>query len=139
MIAITSFYAALAALFLIFISVNVIRSRYRTRVSIGTSDDRLARAARAQANFTEYVPMILILMAGAELFKVSAYILHLAGIAMMLGRLLHFYSLTVAEPKSGATNFRFRMMGMILTFTTLGILSLILLYVFLMHYTAGPM
>lgn len=139
MIAITSLYAALAAIFLIFLSLNVVRHRYRTHTAIGSNDDTLTRACRAQANFTEYVPLILLLMACAELFKVSAFIIHIAGIAMLIGRALHAYSLLYAEPKSGGRMFFFRMSGMILTCTTLGALALILLFIFFLRYLPGPM
>ena len=139
MIAITSLYAAIAAIFLIILSINVVRNRYRTHTAIGSSDDRLTRACRAQGNFTEYVPLILLMMACAELFKVSAYIIHIAGIAMLLGRLLHAYSLLYAEPKSGGRMFFFRISGMFLTFGTLAVLALILLFVFFLRYGAEPM
>lgn len=136
MIPVTSLYAALAALFLIVLSVIVIRHRYRTQTSIGGNDDKMARAIRVQANFTEYVPMILILMACAELFKGSVYLLHIAGIAMLVGRLCHAYSLMVVEP--GSKRFQFRMIGMILTFSVLGVLALWLLYTFFLYYTRTP-
>ncbi len=139
MIAITSLYAALAAIFLIFLSIHVVRNRYRTHTSIGSSDDALTRACRAQANFTEYVPLILLMMACAELFKTSVILLHVAGIAMLIGRALHAYSLLVVEPRSGSRNFSFRMFGMILTFAVLGVLAVVLLYIFFMHYTRTPL
>lgn len=139
MIAITSLYAALAAIFLIFLSIHVVRNRYRTHTSLGSNDDKLTRACRAQANFTEYVPMILLLMACAELFKTSVILLHVAGIAMLVGRVLHAYSLMVVEPRSGSRNFSFRMFGMILTFAVLGVLAIVLLYIFFMHYTRTPL
>lgn len=140
MIPVTSLYAALAAVFLIALSIHVVLNRYRTHVSIGSQDDRLTRAIRVQANFTEYVPMILILMSCAELFKGSVYLLHIAGIAMLIGRACHAYSLLVVEPKYVGTNkgFTFRMIGMILTFAVLGVLAVWLLYTFFLYYTRTP-
>ena len=63
---ITLFYGSLLGLFLIVLSARVIRQRQSARVSFGDGNDkRLGRRIRAQANFVEYVPITLILMAGS--------------------------------------------------------------------------
>lgn len=135
MIPVTSLYIALCALFLVYISIQVVRQRYRTQISIhGYESPELGRAIRAQGNFVEYVPMILLLMAGCELSDGSIYILHLAGILLLVSRILHYYSLTKVEPVELSVGnktkaFRFRMAGMIITFSLLGLLGIWLLLI----------
>ena len=49
----------------------------------------LQRAIRAHGNFTEYAPMMLILLAFLELSEVSELRLHLLGGSFLLGRVMH--------------------------------------------------
>ena len=49
----------------------------------------LARRMRAQANFTEYTPIALILIVLLDLMDVNPLILGLSALAFMLGRVLH--------------------------------------------------
>jgi hypothetical protein len=44
---------------------------------------------RGHANFAEYVPLILLMMALLEFQHVAAWELHAMGAALLLGRLLH--------------------------------------------------
>ena len=56
-------YAALLALLFLALSVLVIRQRLRSRTVIGLGEaEGLLRASRAQGNFAEYVPILLILL-----------------------------------------------------------------------------
>jgi len=126
MIPITSLYIALCALMLVALSALVIRQRYRSQIAIGTEAPSLARAARAQGNFTEYAPMILLLMAAAELAHAPAYLLHTSGFLLLASRTSHAYSLLAHEPQHNT--FHFRMAGMITTFALLVALSLYLLF-----------
>ena len=59
-------------------------------IAHGKGDDELLqRAIRAHGNFTEYVPMMLILLAFLELSDASELQLHLLGGAFLLGRVMH--------------------------------------------------
>ena len=61
---ITAIYAALLGLLFLALSVNVVRTRRATRVSLGAGDHPLLeRRIRAHGNFAEYTPIALILIA----------------------------------------------------------------------------
>ncbi len=134
---VTPLYMSLSALMLLVLSVLVIRQRFREQVALfGNDHPLLGRAIRAQGNFVEYVPMILLVMSACELMRGSHLLLHIAGMALLLGRVSHAYSITVVEVRN-PKNFRYRMAGMILTFTVLGLLALWLLAMVLQVYMIG--
>lgn len=125
---ITGHYAALLALLLFALSIKVIQARVATRVAIGLGESGpgaigLLRASRAQGNFVEYVPMILVLMLLLELSAAPAWLLHALGGMTLAGRLAHGLGIT-REPEV----MRLRQIGMALTFTALlvGALALLL-------------
>ncbi|MEM8689212.1 MAG: MAPEG family protein [Pseudomonadota bacterium] len=112
---ITPVYAAMATLVFVFLSVRVIGARGATKTSMGDGGHQsLQRAIRAHGNFAEYVPLALILMALAELQDRSIYAIHFVGLCLLAGRLAHAYGVS-REPEL----FKFRVAGMILTFTAL--------------------
>ncbi len=87
---VTTLYAALLGLLLIVLSDMVTRSRKRSKVSLGHGNDpMLERAMRAHGNFIEYVPMGLILLLLLELKGAEFWALHVFGLLLLLGRLLH--------------------------------------------------
>jgi uncharacterized protein len=90
-VTITLFYASLLALLFLSLSLRVVLLRRRHRVGIGTGGEQsLELAARAHANFAEYVPLALVLMLALELWAgAPAVLLHLLGIALVVGRTLH--------------------------------------------------
>lgn len=108
-------YAALCGLLLILLSVRVIRQRRRSKVSLGDAGKpEMQRAMRVQANFAEYVPLALLLLALAELQGLDPLILHALGLLLLFGRLLHAFGVG-REPE----NLRFRVAGMVMTFTAI--------------------
>lgn len=120
---ITSFYAAFFGLLLFALSVQVIRARAAARVAIGLGDDiRLLRASRAQGNFVEYAPMILMLLLLLELAGTGPFLLHALGGLALAGRVAHAMGIS-REPE----NLKLRQLGMALTFTVLGLAPLLLL------------
>ena len=115
MLVATPLYAALLAIVFVALSVRVIGLRRRTRIPLGAEGaDALLRATRAQGNFAEYVPFALVLTALAELNGASAFVLHSLGLALLVGRGLHAWGVS-RSPE----DFRFRVAGMALTFSTL--------------------
>ena len=63
----TPLYAALAALILIMLSINVIRGRRLFSAALGDgAGPEMTRRIRAQANFIEYTPIFLIMLGFAE-------------------------------------------------------------------------
>lgn len=86
----TSLYAALAGAMLIYLGLKVIGVRRRANVSVGDGgDESLLRAMRAQGNFCEYVPLALILMGTLEVNGGPGWMIHVIGIVLMAGRVLH--------------------------------------------------
>jgi len=117
---VTAFYAALLAALFLVLSVRVIGWRREKRVEIGDGGEReLLRRMRVHANFAEYVPYALLLMALSESMTPPRPLLHLLGVLLVIGRLLHAYGL-------GQTPqiLRYRVLGMTLTFAAIGIAAL---------------
>ncbi|WP_424941991.1 MAPEG family protein [Aliiroseovarius crassostreae] len=87
---VTPIYAGLLALLFLYLSSRVIRTRQRERVSVGDADNKLMiKAMRTQANCAEYVPLGVILLALAELQGAPGWGLHLLGLMLVAGRVLH--------------------------------------------------
>ena len=90
---ITLLYAGLLGLWFLVLSVRVILGRRRGKVNLGDGGDvSLLRRIRAHGNFAEYVPFILLLMAALESTGVQGWLLHVVGVPLLLGRLLHGYA-----------------------------------------------
>ena len=82
--------AAAAAVVNLWLAFRIVPTRLKDKVLVGDNDDlRLRSRMRAHANFTEYAPFVLILMALIELAGGSATWLWIAGIAFVLGRIAH--------------------------------------------------
>jgi len=112
---ITGLYAGVLALMLVPLSFRVIRLRYRKHIGILDGGDReMACAMRAHGNFTEYVPLSLILMALVEINGAPLFLVHLFGAVLVGGRALHAIGLSRSPAAS-----RPRVAGMIATFAVL--------------------
>lgn len=105
----SSIYAALLALLIVRLSLGVIKLRRTEKVRLGDGGvPALQNAIRAQGNATEYVPISLILLILLELNGGHALLIHLGGVTILAGRLLHAKGLLTE-------NLRFRILGMQLT------------------------
>lgn len=114
---ITALYAGLLSLYFIVLSLRVIRTRRENLVPLGDGGDQaLLRSLRVQANFAEYVPLCLILIALAEAQQLPGWLLHGLGLALLIGRLLHAVGVS-RDPEP----YRLRVAGMSLTFTVLAL------------------
>ncbi|TLX48545.1 glutathione metabolism protein [Pseudoalteromonas phenolica] len=125
---ITPIYVALLALLFLFLSFKTIKVRKKLQIGVGTGDNpELLRAMRVHANFSEYVPISLILILSVELLKGHFILVHGLGAALLIGRVLHAYG--VSQTKE---NLKFRVSGMLLTFSTMlvSIVSIIYLSIF---------
>lgn len=121
---ITALYASLAGLLLLFLSFRVVR--WRRKFSVGLGDggqESLLRAQRTQANFIEYVPIALILLAAAESQGLAGWLLQTAGAILMLARLLHAWGLSRSSGRSFG-----RYWGTLLTWVVILALSLANIY-----------
>lgn len=120
---ITALYASLLALLFVFLSFRVIGWRRLVKVEIGHGDDnQLLRRMRVHANFAEYVPFTLLLMAMAESMTAPRPLIHLVGLLLIAGRLMHAYGLSQTPHI-----LRYRVWGMMLTFFALSISALLCL------------
>ena len=124
---IVPFYAALLAVLYIFLSVRVIRMRVRDRIALGDGNNqRVQRAIRVHGNFSEYVPLALLLLAFVELQQFSPILVHALCLTLIAGRVVHAYG--VSQEKE---DYKLRVAGMVLTFTTIALSSLRLVASFL--------
>lgn len=119
MLTVTPIYAALIAALFLTLSARVIVSRRSNSVSLGDGGQKiLLRRIRAQGNCAEYAPIGLILLLIAELQGTPVWFLHVLGLTFVVGRILHGYALTRAEP------FTFgRTVGMVLTLVVISIMA----------------
>lgn len=128
--AVTGLYAAMLALMLVGLSFYVIRGRIKHHALFGDAGDAEMNARiRAQANFCEYVPLALLLVALAEYQGAALWLVHLLGGALVVGRGCHAYSLLVRE-REDAKKFGLRIAGVQMTFAVLLIGAACALY----HY-----
>ena len=125
---ITAFYAGLIAFVFLYLSILVIRGRRSLRIGLGHGEDRhFEQLMRAHANFSEYVPITLILMLLAELNDSSEMVLHVCGVLILFGRLLHAYGLRHHYGASWQ-----RILGMCMTFVAIllgATLNLLIFYI----------
>ncbi len=83
-------YAGLLALVGIWLAVHVGRKRGALKIPMGDGGDlRMVRAMRGQANFVEQVPLALGLLTLIALFGTPVWVVHLFGITLFVGRVLH--------------------------------------------------
>ncbi len=96
---ITSFYAVPLGVMGFGLAAHVIMLRTKTGVSIMDGGNiQLAERIRRHGNFIENVPIILLLMALAELNGVGSMWLHISGGLLIIGRLLHAAGLKHDQP-----------------------------------------
>jgi uncharacterized protein len=87
---ITALYAAPLALIMVALSAHVIMLRAKTKISLlDGGNTQLNERIRRHGNFTENVPMVLLLMTIAELLGAPGAWLHATGIILVIGRLVH--------------------------------------------------
>jgi uncharacterized protein len=91
---ITSLFAALFGLVLIPMTIAVGLRRGQVGVLLlDGGDETLLRRIRSHANFLEYVPLALILMALSEANGASATFLYSTGTVLLVARTLHYLTL----------------------------------------------
>ncbi|MFU8831460.1 MAG: MAPEG family protein [Wenzhouxiangella sp.] len=126
-ITITLFYAGILGLILIGLSVRVVTLRRRRKVGVGSGEHSdLELAIRAHANFGEYVPMALLLLLLLEASTaVAPLFLHVLGVLLLTGRLLHgYFGLNLSAGTSAG-----RFYGTLLTWLMLLLTALLCVWV----------
>lgn len=121
---VTTVYVGILGIAYFALSMRTILGRGKNKISLGTgnSDDMLRRV-RTHANFSEYVPLLIIILGLLEYHKVSEVALHIYGVAIVLGRALHFYGLLTPTTPMWS-----RVLGMQLTLFPLLLGALALIY-----------
>ncbi|MDE2150685.1 MAG: MAPEG family protein [Gammaproteobacteria bacterium] len=127
---VTPLYAGLLALWFLVLSYRVVGGR-RQGVSLGDGgSESMLRLIRGQANFAEYVPLILLLMALLELGGFPHLWLHALGVTLLVARLLHGYAFGFTQRWMFG-----RFWGTALTFALLLVCGLLNLY----QFAHGPL
>lgn len=116
-------YVALLALLFSVLSIRTIRLRRTLKISVGDAGNQtMLRAMRVHSNFSEYVPICLILLIAMEARGGNALLIHALCIALLIGRVSHAFGVSQANE-----NYRFRVFGMAMTLTTIIASSIYLL------------
>lgn len=130
---VTALYAGLFGLWLLALSYEVVRRRQRHAVSLGSGGvPALEHAIRAHGNAVETVPLGLILLGLAEGMGMPVWLLHLSGLALLAGRVMHGLHFVTLPRRMGL-----RFWGMILTIAPIGALSVGLIGHALVRLVAG--
>ncbi len=126
---ITHFYSSILIFIFVGLSLRTIQLRRSLKVALGhNKNPALIKAIRAHSNFSEYVPLALITLYFVELQSGPRLLVHGIGAALVLGRLLHAYGISQLNE-----NFKFRISGMALTFSSLLTCASYLLFNSLTH------
>jgi len=122
--------AGAAALINLWLAIRIGRIRTTEKILLGDgANPALVAGMRAHANFVEYTPFVLILLALIELATGTTIWLWAIAAVYLLGRLAHGIGMTQSSPS------RFRMIGTIVTFLTL--LGLALAAIAIPYLSAG--
>ncbi len=123
---ITALYAGILALLIVALGINVTVHRVKLGVSLGDGDNpQMRRMIRIHGNAVEYLPLALLLMLLYELTGGAHIMLHIAGIALVAGRLLQSWGMWSTElPGLG------RRAGQTLTWLTIAVLAALNLWRF---------
>jgi uncharacterized membrane protein YecN with MAPEG domain len=125
---ITPLYAAIFGLMFVGLSVRVLLLRQKLGMAIGYGNHAvLARASRVHSNFTEYVPISLILIYFLENQGLASAWIHSSCLALLLGRITHAYGVSQVNEK-----LIYRVIGMALTLMVIISTSLRLLINYLL-------
>lgn len=118
-LSITGLYAGLLTVLFIGLSMNIIRLRLKNKIGIGDGgNEMLAKAVRVHGNFSEYIPLALLLLGIYEMNGAGPQWLHALGGTLFIGRILHAVGLTKTIGAS-----KQRQIGMISLFIVMLILA----------------
>lgn len=123
----TSIYAGLCGLLMAWLALQTIKLRRANRVKLGDGGNFVLQSAiRAQGNFAEYMPIVLILLFLLEYNGMYYLVIHAVGIAFLTGRWIHAQGLLT-------DNLRYRMRGMGFTLTILIGLAVVNILLAVLH------
>ena len=94
MLVVSPLYAGLIALLFIALSFRVAMGRHAHKISIGDGSEKdMLKRMRVQANCAEYAPIGILLLAMAEMQGMPGWLVHVFGLMLLLGRMMHAYGL----------------------------------------------
>jgi len=112
---ITPLFAAIFAIFYIVLSFKVISHRLNKQISLGSANDKdLETAIRVHGNFSEYVPLALLLMWFLEVIVYSSDLTMMLGCILLFSRFAHVIGLNDMKNKM-----IYRRVGMLGTFAVI--------------------
>lgn len=110
---ITALYAALLALLMMWLAVQVIKQRRKNKVAYADGGiEGLQIARSAQGNAVDSIPITVILLALLEMNGANVLLIHGLGILFLVARIVHARAILAQDLKG-------RIMGMKLTFATM--------------------
>jgi len=119
---VASVYIAINILILIWLAVRVVSRRRSGKISLGDGgSDDLAVAIRVHGNATEYIPAMMVGLLVLTFLESPVWSLHALGLTFTLGRLMHVVGM-------GSGPIIFRQLGVMLTWLSMVIVSLAILY-----------
>lgn len=114
----TAFYGGLLAMIYVWLTFRVIRTRRGEKISLGDGGDRaFTKKIRGQQNAAEQMPIIIIMLALAEMLGAPAVAVHGLGVMVVVGRMMH------ALHFNGMAPFIYRPIGMALTLLVASVLA----------------
>ncbi|MBS9426280.1 MULTISPECIES: MAPEG family protein [Photorhabdus] len=110
---VSSLYVVLGALLLIKLSFDVVKLRTQYRVSYGDGGFyELQTAIRIHGNAVEYIPISMLLLVMMEMNGSNVWMIHVCGLILLTGRVLHYYGLRHRE-------LHWRRSGMVATYLSI--------------------
>jgi len=91
---ITLLTTAILGLIYSVLCINVVRQRIKAKIAIGHDNPALLQHYRAQANFMEYVPLCLILLALLENVGRYPLFILIVSVSLIVARILHAWGMT---------------------------------------------
>ena len=97
-LSITALYAAIFAIFMTALAINVTMNRVKLRISVGDGDNaQMRRAIRLHGNAAEYIPIMLLLMLFYEVNGGSPTVLHVVALVFAFARVMHAWGLGISD------------------------------------------
>ncbi|MEH6561237.1 MAG: MAPEG family protein [Marinobacter sp.] len=122
---VTGVFAAVLGILLLVLSAHVVKFRLKYNKGMGVTDNPDFEAAvRAHGNLVEYAPIGLIMLGIAELNGVASGFVYWAGMALVVGRLLHAWGMINGR---GNTH-KARVLGVVLTWLAILAAAIMLLW-----------
>ena len=126
----TAFYASILALLMVYLALNVIKTRRKNKVRYadgGVLELQIARTAHSNA--VDYIPIALILLFLLEYNWGNIWLINLAGILLVTGRIIHARGIL-------SKNLKGRVLGMQFTIWTITFLAVSNLLYFLYKFSS---